>query len=89
MVGKYHKGQQLWLLALAVFPGVLALLKLISPVQAGFVVMFAFVLSRRHANALQKQWEAEDAERKKAIRRPVITTSVKQRGGDTRGSRKR
>lgn len=87
MEGKYHKGQQLWLVALAVFPGILALLKVISPVQAGLVVMLAFVLSRRHANALQKQFEAEEAERKRAAEQAAVAPPSKLRN-DSRSSRR-
>ncbi|CAI5485293.1 unnamed protein product [Closterium sp. Naga37s-1] len=62
------RSQQWKYVLLAVVPGVLALLRLISPVQASCLVMLAYILSRRHSNEIQRQWDraqaAKEAQRK-------------------------
>ncbi|GJP31660.1 hypothetical protein CLOM_g14719 [Closterium sp. NIES-68] len=62
------RSQQWKYVLLAVAPGALALLRLISPVQACCLVVLAYILSRRHANEIQRQWEraqaAKEAQRK-------------------------
>ncbi|CAI5472949.1 unnamed protein product [Closterium sp. Yama58-4] len=55
------RSQQWKYVVLAVVPGVLALLRLISPVQASCLVMLAYILSRRHANEIQRQWDRAQA----------------------------
>ena len=60
--------QQLYFLPLGLLPGILAFLKIITPAQAGCIVLLAFILSRRHANALQKKFERETAEAEKAAK---------------------
>eukprot|EP00271_Cylindrocystis_brebissonii_P015966 TRINITY_DN3906_c0_g1_i1.p2 TRINITY_DN3906_c0_g1~~TRINITY_DN3906_c0_g1_i1.p2 ORF type:complete len:108 (+),score=26.70 TRINITY_DN3906_c0_g1_i1:830-1153(+) len=59
---KWTKSQQWYLLPMAIAPGILAYLKLVTPIQAGFIVMLAYIVSRRHANALQAQFEEKQRE---------------------------
>ncbi|CAI7857048.1 unnamed protein product [Closterium sp. NIES-53] len=62
------RSQQWKYVLLAAVPGVLALLRLISPVQASCLVMLAYILSRRHSNEIQSQWDRAQAA-KEASRR--------------------
>ncbi|CAI5534179.1 unnamed protein product [Closterium sp. Naga37s-1] len=55
------RSQQWKYVLLAAMGGVLALLRLISPVQASCLVMLAYILSRRHSNEIQRQWERAQA----------------------------
>lgn len=72
------KNRQLILLFVGLFPGVLALARIISGGQATLCLVVLFVISRRFANSTQKQFELEEAER--VAREQRLATQSKKKG---------
>lgn len=60
------KAQYVTFLILGLFPGVLYLLKLISPQQATLVVLLTYFMSRLYTGRLQKQFEEQQQKEKAA-----------------------
>lgn len=79
-------------MVLAVAPGIMAFYKLVSPVQAGFLVMLAYVISRRHANEIHRQWERKEEEaaaKKKEEEERLLALPSKKRKNIVKGIAKR
>lgn len=77
---KLHKNQQIILLLLGLIPGALAVTKVLTPGQATIGLIVLFFFSRRHANALQRQYEADEAQRVQEVERQAALVKRKGKG---------
>lgn len=74
------KYRQFILLIVGLFPGILAAAKIISGGQATLFLIILFIISRRFANATQKKFELEEAERVAREQRLAIQSKKKGKG---------
>ncbi|KAL2631019.1 hypothetical protein R1flu_015705 [Riccia fluitans] len=77
---KLHRSQQLIFLLLGFIPGVLAVMQILTPGQAAIGLVLLFFFSRRHANALQRQFEASEAQRMQDEQRQAALVKRKGKG---------